>query len=95
MSKAKGAPGWYKVKTDQANSAGNYPYAEIDTEAKKSTIRTQLKNNILDGVYETNAHDFKNRGKLGFIELSKIWGPLLIFVNKHMLCYWGGYNFGL
>ena len=58
---------WYKVKTDQQNSAGNYPYTEIDTEAKKSTIRTQLKNNILDGVYETNAHDFKNRGKLGLM----------------------------
>ena len=58
---------WYKVKTDQQNSEGNYPYAEIDTDAKRSTIRTQLKNNILDGVYETNAHDFKNGGKLGFM----------------------------
>ncbi len=58
---------WYKVKTDQANSNGNYPYAEIDTDAKRSTIRTQLKNNILDGVYETNAHDFKNGGKLGLM----------------------------
>jgi hypothetical protein len=47
---------WYNVKTDQANSNGNYQlaYKNIDPNQSSSAIKNQL-NSIRDGIYETSA----------------------------------------
>ncbi len=60
---------WYNVKLDQADNGGIYDYSVIDNvNESKSQIKNILKNNILDGVYETNAHGFEDgAGKIGFM----------------------------
>ncbi len=60
---------WYYTRLDQQNAAGSYigDYNSIDANAGSSQIRTQLRNSILDGVYETRAHSFDGGGKLGFM----------------------------
>ncbi len=52
---------WYNVKLDQADNGGIYDYSGIDhMNDSKSSIKNILKNNIRDGVYETNAHGFED-----------------------------------
>jgi len=60
---------WYNVKLDQADNGGIYDYSSIDhVNESKSQIKNILKNNIRDGVYETNAHGFEDgAGKIGFM----------------------------
>ena len=60
---------WYKTATDQLDASGTYAtqYEGIDTRRSVSSIRNTLKNEILDGHYETNAHGFKEAGKLGIM----------------------------
>ncbi len=61
---------WYNVKTDQADRNGNYgtQYLGIDTLGSVSYRKNELKNAILDGVYETNAHGFESGfGKIGLM----------------------------
>ncbi len=49
---------WYRVTTDQANSAGLYSdaYLGIDTLSSVSFIKKQLNTSILDGRYETEVN---------------------------------------
>ncbi len=60
---------WYKTTTDQLGANGTYAadYQGIDTRRSSSSIRNELRNTILDGQYETNAHGFGNTGKLGIM----------------------------
>ena len=58
---------WYNVKLDQANNNGIYDYSSINPDDSKSSIKSILKNNVLDGNYETAAHGFDVDGKLKFM----------------------------
>ncbi len=58
---------WYYTRLDQKNATGAYDYNTIDVNASSAQVRTQLRNGILDGVYESRAHDFDGGGKLGFM----------------------------
>ena len=59
---------WYNTNIDQANSNGTYDYTQVDDlNDSNSSIKSILKNNILDGVYETNAHGFEDGGKIKFM----------------------------
>ena len=59
---------WYNTKIDQANANGTYDYTLVDDlNDSNSSIKSILKNNILDGVYETNAHGFEDAGKIKFM----------------------------
>ena len=51
---------WYNPLLDQSNNSGIYDYSGIDHENdSRSNIKSILRNNILDGTYETNAHGFE------------------------------------
>ena len=61
---------WYRTRIDQANPFGlEYftEYSSIDPSRPKASIRKDLSNTILDGVYESNADGFTNSGKLGLM----------------------------
>jgi hypothetical protein len=60
---------WYNVKLDQADNNGIYDYSGIDhINDSESSIKGILKDNIRDGVYETNAHGFEEGvGKISFM----------------------------
>lgn len=62
---------WYRTKIDQANSNGSAyyeGYASIDEQKRTSQIRKELRNNILDGDYESMADGFTGQGgKLGIM----------------------------
>ncbi len=51
---------WYNPLLDQSNSNGEYDYSGISVDDSKSSVKSILRNNILDGVYETNAHGFED-----------------------------------
>lgn len=54
---------WYNVKTDQANANGmpyHEEYAGLNEAAPTGKVLEILKNEILDGSYETNAGGFEN-----------------------------------
>jgi len=62
---------WYRAKTDQADAGGEEyfeEYAALKDNIGESTARQELRDAILDGVYETNADGFKNNvGKIGLM----------------------------
>ncbi|MEM6965950.1 MAG: hypothetical protein AAF573_14380, partial [Bacteroidota bacterium] len=59
---------WYNTKLDQANNNGIYDYSGIDENDSRSSIKSILQNNILDGNYETNAHgNAVGDGKIKFM----------------------------
>ncbi len=60
---------WYNVKLDQADNNGIYDYSGIDhINGSKSSVKNILKNNIRDGVYETNGHGMGDgAGKISFM----------------------------
>ena len=59
---------WYNSNIDQANANGTYDYTQVDDiNDSNSSIKSILRNNILDGVYETNAHGFEDEGKIKFM----------------------------
>ena len=59
---------WYNTNIDQANANGTYDYTLVDDiNDSNSSIKSILRNNILDGVYETNAHGFEDAGKIKFM----------------------------
>ncbi len=57
---------WYNARTDQADRNGLYTadYEGIDTLASVSYIKKKLRNEILDGRYESKASDF---GRIGIM----------------------------
>lgn len=61
---------WYRVSVDQLNEAGDAyyrDYATLDPNQKASQIRRELRNQILDGIYETPADRSDANGTLGFM----------------------------
>jgi len=62
---------WYRAKIDQADANGDEyfeEYAALKGNIGESTARQQLRDAILDGVYETNADGFtSNAGKIGLM----------------------------
>ena len=60
---------WYKTNLDQRDRNGLYSdaYLAIDTLRSVSSIRQNLKNNILDGNYETSAQEHGEFGRLGIM----------------------------
>ncbi len=61
---------WYNTKIDQADANGIYysQYEALDPTASVSYKKSQLRNAILDGVYETNAQGFEDgNGRLGIM----------------------------
>ncbi|MFK8005399.1 MAG: hypothetical protein AB8H03_03470 [Saprospiraceae bacterium] len=85
---------WYNVKLDQADNGGIYDYSGIDNvNESKSQIKNILKNNIRDGVYETNAHGFEDgAGKIGFmpslgVELGYQFTPRFSMHAGHKLTF--------
>ncbi|HFB99282.1 MAG TPA: hypothetical protein ENJ53_00620 [Phaeodactylibacter sp.] len=60
---------WYNPLLDQSNNNGIYDYSSIDhMNDSRSNIKSILRNNILDGTYETNAHGFEDgTGKIKFM----------------------------
>jgi len=62
---------WYRAKIDQADANGNEyfeAYAALKSNLGETSTRQQLRDAILDGVYETNADGFTNNaGKIGLM----------------------------
>ncbi|NUN99580.1 MAG: hypothetical protein HUU01_03080, partial [Saprospiraceae bacterium] len=62
---------WYRAKIDQADANGEEyfeAYAALKENVGESTARQELRDAILDGVYETNADGFSsNNGKIGLM----------------------------
>ena len=62
---------WYRAKIDQADANGDEyfeEYAALKDNIGESTARQELRDAILDGVYETNADGFANNtGKIGLM----------------------------
>lgn len=60
---------WYKTNLDQRNGDQLYTagYSAIDTLRSVSSIRQNLKNNILDGDYETSAQGYGDFGRIGIM----------------------------
>ncbi len=61
---------WYSTKIDQSDANGIYSpqYEDLNPTASVSYKKSQLRNAILDGVYETNAEGFENgNGRLDFM----------------------------
>ncbi len=59
---------WYNTLLDQSNSNGIYDYSKISVDDSKSSIKSILRNETLDGIYETKAHGFENgNGKIAFM----------------------------
>ncbi len=61
---------WYNTKTDQADANGIYSpqYEGLNPTASVSHKKSQLRNAILDGIYETNAQGFEDSyGRLGIM----------------------------
>ncbi|MEM8909767.1 MAG: hypothetical protein AAGD05_18105, partial [Bacteroidota bacterium] len=60
---------WYKTNLDQLDGTTLYTdaYTSIDTMRSFSSIRQNLKNNILDGNYETNAAEHGDFGRIGIM----------------------------
>ncbi len=89
---------WYRAKIDQADANGNpyyEDYATLDENQRTSRIRQELKNNILDGDYETVADGFDNDGgKIGFmpslgIELGYQFTPRFSMHLGHRITFAG------
>ena len=88
---------WYRTRIDQANPFGlEYftEYSSIDPSRPKASIRKDLSNTILDGVYESNADGFTNSGKLGLmpsvgIELGYQFTPTFALTAGHRLTFSG------
>ncbi len=62
---------WYRAKIDQADGNGNEyfeDYAALKSNFGDASTRQELRNAILDGVYETTADGFSsNNGKIGLM----------------------------
>lgn len=61
--------GWYKARMNQTNNGSLYTtaYLGIDTTASASTIRNQLRNQILDDFYETDGQGMNDWGNLSIM----------------------------
>ncbi len=89
---------WYNVRYDQAGPDGqpyHADYAGLDANAPKDRIRNTLRNQILDGVYETAADGFDDGlGQLKFmpsagIELGFDLTPNFALVGGHRMTFSG------
>ncbi len=60
---------WYNTKTDQLDDFGQiYDFSSIPANSSVSFTKDQLRNSILDGSYETDAHGFDDQvGRLGIM----------------------------
>ena len=84
---------WYNTKIDQADANGIYSpqYESLDPTASVSYKKSQLRNTILDGVYETYAEGYENgAGKLSImpsigVELGYQFTPKFSMGLSHLL----------
>lgn len=83
--------GWYQARTDQSNRQGLYTddYLALDTLSSVSFIKSQLKNNILDGDYEATANDFGRIKAMPAIgaELGYQFGPRFSMGVGHKMTF--------
>lgn len=88
---------WYRVSVDQLDAGGNpyyAGYAGLDPNARESSVRRELRNQILDGDYETPADGLDEDGRIGFmpslgIELGYQFTPRFSMHLGHRLTFAG------
>ncbi len=84
----------YKTKIDQSDSDGLYSadYLALNPRDPVSFKKSFLRDNVLDGVYETDAQGFENTAKIGFmpelgIELGYQFTPRFSMGLGHKLTF--------
>ncbi|MCB0642886.1 MAG: hypothetical protein KDC44_14655, partial [Phaeodactylibacter sp.] len=88
---------WYRTRIDQSDNLGQAyykGYSDLGPETSKGAALKSLRNEVLDGIYETNADDFENYGKLGImpslgIELGYYLTPTFALTAGHRLTFAG------